>query len=256
MPAPFNLRKFARHMREYFKRTRLSHKQYLLRLAAVARQCGAIVRGFAPDGRITNLPMLVQSLERYAEAIEPWAVAVASRMVEDVSRRDYHAWMQKSEEIGRSLREEIDRTPIGHTMQEMVALQVAEIKSIPLSAADRIYKLANEALTSGRRSADIAREVAASGEVSLTQARMIARTAVATTANTLTEVRARAVGSPGYIWRTSKDSDVRSDHKELEGQFIPWDKPPIVDKRTGYRSHAGCNANCRCYSEPVLPTSI
>ena len=136
-------------MREYFRRVRLAEKQYGLRLVAVARQCGVIVRGFAPDGRIENLPMLIQSLERYADAIEPWAIAVATRMVEDVSRRDYNAWMQKSLEIGRTLREEIDSTPIGHTMQEMVALQVSEIRSIPLTAADRIYKLANEALTSG-----------------------------------------------------------------------------------------------------------
>jgi SPP1 gp7 family putative phage head morphogenesis protein len=254
--AKFDLRGFARRMRERWMRTRFAEKQYAQRLVAVARQCGLIVRGFAPNGRVENIEGLVQMLENYAQIIDPWARAVAGRMLEDVARRDARAWFEKSEEMGLRLREEIQTAPTGHVMQQLMAEQINEIKSIPLGTAKRVYELATESLISGRRAEDIARDVMNSGQVAESTAKMIARSAVSTASSTLTEARARHVGSDSYIWRTSKDSDVRSDHRELEGKVIRWDDPPVVDKRTGYRAHAGCNANCRCYPEPILPATF
>ncbi|MGN5479510.1 phage minor head protein [Cupriavidus basilensis] len=59
-----------------------------------------------------------------------------------------------------------------------------------------------------------------------------------------------SIGSPGYFWRTSGDKDVRDSHRDMEGKFVEWDKPPTLDGMTG---HAGCFPNCRCYPEPALP---
>jgi uncharacterized protein with gpF-like domain len=36
----------------------------------------------------------------------------------------------------------------------------------------------------------------------------------------------------------------------MEGVFVEWDKPPILDNMRG---HAGEFPNCRCYPEPVIP---
>jgi hypothetical protein len=36
----------------------------------------------------------------------------------------------------------------------------------------------------------------------------------------------------------------------MEGEFVPWDKPPNLDNMQG---HAGEFPNCRCYPEPVIP---
>lgn len=57
----------------------------------------------------------------------------------------------------------------------------------------------------------------------------------------------RRRGKPqGYIWVTRQDSRVRSAHRILHGQYIPWSSPPIAGKN-GQRYHAGRSDGCRCF---------
>ena len=58
------------------------------------------------------------------------------------------------------------------------------------------------------------------------------------------------MGSLGYIWRTARDGDTRPSHRAMEGKFVKWDEPQLLDGMTG---HAGEFPNCRCYPEPVIP---
>lgn len=243
-----NMRKLASNLRLHFMRVRNAEKGYLRQLMAVARQVSTIVKGL-PD----KPEVLVDTLERYAEVLDPWARATATRMVSEVERRDANAWNATAVEIGQNLRSQIESTPVGHAMQILISEQVEEIKSIPLEAAHRVFELATQAHTTGRRSSELAEQIYETQDITFGRAKMLARSAVSTASSTLVESRARYVGSPGYFWRTSKDSDVRKDHSELNGTFHTWDNPPIVDKRTGFRSHPGCNANCRCWPQVVLP---
>lgn len=245
--------KATRTLREHFKRVRNAEKAYTRQLVSVARQLGIIVRGFAPTGVVTDLPMLMETLQRYENVLDPWANAVAERMVLDVNLRDKNAWFATAKEINQNLREEIESAPTGLVMRRLIAEQVAEIKSLPRFAATRIYELATEAHISGTRSSQIAAEIAATEDVSVGRAKMIAKSAVSTASTTLVEARALHVGSPGYFWRTSENEDVRKDHKILNGKFFRWDDPPVVDRRSGFRSHPGCNANCMCWPQVVLP---
>lgn len=211
-----------------------------------------LVNGF-PPGDPAVLPTIEQLLRRYAEALTPWAERTAAEMLTEVNRRDEKAWMQNAADMSRALRQEIRTAPTGAAMQALMDEQVALIKSIPLDAAKRVHKLTIEGIEDSTRASEISKAIRASGDVAKSRADLIARTEVARTASTLTEARALSVGSPGYFWRTAGDGDVREDHRELEGQFIPWDQPPIADKRTGRRAHAGCIYGCRCYPEPVIP---
>ncbi len=221
-------------------------------LRKIAFHCGQIVNGF-PPGDVASDAAINELLRRYAEALRPWAVETAARMVEEVNRRDEAAWMAQAKEMSRALRQEIRTASTGATMRLLMAEQVTLIQSIPEEAAQRVHRLTMEGLADSTRASEISKAIQASGEVARSRADLIARTEVSRTASTLTEARALSVGSPGYIWRTSRDSDVRPDHQELEGQFIPWGQPPIADKRTGRRAHAGCIYGCRCYPEPVIP---
>ena len=47
-----------------------------------------------------------------------------------------------------------------------------------------------------------------------------------------------------YIWRTMRDSKVRSEHQEFEGQIFEAGSPPPGD-------HPGEDYGCRCWAEPV-----
>ncbi|WP_344234521.1 phage minor head protein, partial [Cupriavidus gilardii] len=222
---------------------------YRTQLRQVAQQVGALVNGF-PPGDPSATPTIEQLLRRYAEALTPWAEATAAQMLADVNRRDEQAWMSHAKELSRELQQEIRSAPTGATMRTLMAEQVGLIKSIPIEAAERVHRLTIEGLENSTRASEISKAIQASGEVAKSRADLIARTEVARTASALTEARALHVGSPGYFWRTSGDSDVRDSHRKMNGQFVRWDDPPTLDGMTG---HAGQFPNCRCYPEPVIP---
>ncbi|WP_175920376.1 phage head morphogenesis protein [Burkholderia pyrrocinia] len=229
-----------------------AERQYGTQLRKIAHQVGVLANGF-PAGDASFAPTIEDLLRRYAEALAPWAEATAARMIADLNRRDEQMWMKQAADMSRALREEIRGAATGETMRALLAEQVRLIKSIPLDAAERVHRLTLEGMVDSTRAAQISKAIQESGQVAKSRADTIARTEVSRTAATLTEARALDVGSPGYFWRTSGDSDVREDHRELEGKFFTWDKPPIADKRSGARAHPGCIYNCRCWAEVVLP---
>lgn len=216
----------------------------------VAHQVGVLINGF-PPGDPAVVPTMTDVLRRYAEALTPWAEATATRMLADVNRRDEQAWMEQARELSRGLAAEIRTAPTGELMRALLADQVTLIKSLPLDAAQRVHDLTIAGLENSTRAKEIEKEIARSGQVSANRAKLIARTEVARTASVLTQARAEHIGSEGYIWRTSNDSDVRHSHKEMNGRYVRWDTPPRLSD--GTVTHAGQIYNCRCYPEPVIP---
>lgn len=224
-------------------------RTYARALRKIARHVGDIVRAFKPGDPAAE-PIIRRTLEGYADTLNGWAEATAGRMIEAANKQDEAAWRARGNEMARSIREEIERAPTGSVMRELMREQVRLIKSIPLDAAARVNKLTTEGIQNGARASEISAEISRSGEVSKGKANLIARTEVSRTASKLTETRARAVGSDGYVWRTSNDSDVRDSHRKMNGKFVAWNDPPSLDGMTG---HAGCFPNCRCYPEVVVP---
>ena len=231
---------------------RRAESNYNSRLRQVAKQIGAIIKGLAPDGEVKDLTEMKLALGRYADLLRPWARSVANYMLADVARRDYKMWQQNSLDISRAMRSEILNAPTGSAYASLMMDQVELITSMPLEASLRVHELAQEGMIRGTRSAEIKKEILRSGLVSESKARLIARTEVARSAATFTQARATYAGSEGYIWRTSKDSDVRPLHQEMEGKYVEWSKPPKLEASLA-PYHAGCGPNCRCFAEPVLP---
>ena len=197
-----------------------------------------------------SLPELKGMLAAYAEAIKPWAVRTAAKMLKEVDNRDAMMWREVGQAMGREVSREVLSAPTGRAFSALLEAQVGLIQSIPLEAAERVQRLATEGLSGGKRASEIVKELARSGEVAEGRARTIARTETSRAASTFTEARAQHLGSPGYIWMTSEDGDVRESHRQMLGKFVPWGQPPTLDGMTG---HAGCLPNCRCYPKPVLP---
>jgi len=84
------------------------------------------------------------------------------------------------------------------------------------------------------------------------RAALIARDQVGKINASVDEYHQRVIGVRRYRWRTMGDGAVRSEHRKLNGTLQSWDKPPIVDRKTGRRAHPGQDYQCRCYAEPVL----
>lgn len=238
--------------RERLLMARGAEAGYNSRLQQVVRQIDAIIKGYHPDGIIQDRGPLMAALKGYSELIAPWAKSVARFMIADVSNRNARAWREQGDQMSRALRAELAQAPTGMLYGALMDEQVALIKSLPTKAAQRVHELTTQALTTSARADVIAREILQTGKVTAGRARMIARTEVSRTAANLTQARAMYAGSPGYIWRTSKDADVRETHQQQEGKYIPWGNPPKTDKGLA-PYHAGCGPNCRCYPDPVLP---
>jgi SPP1 gp7 family putative phage head morphogenesis protein len=241
--------------KERFLRARRAEVSYQRQLTGVSKQIGTLVRGFAPNGQVTDIAALRSALQRYAEILSPWARAVTAGMHADVSKRDATSWFELGREVGRSIRKEIMQAPTGKAMREAMAFQVRLITSLPMEAAERVHKLTIEALMNSERASEIQKQILRSGEVTASRAATIARTETSRTASLLLESRAKYVGSTHYIWHTSEDADVRPTHRKLDGKIFEWDKPPVTEV-TGERANPGCIWNCRCWAEPILPKEI
>lgn len=235
-------------------RTRTIERWYTTQLLKVARHIGDIITGIAGGDTVDPTlvaPVIDRAMQDYANLISGWARATAVRMVAQVAKQDEEAWMQRARDMASWLKRELRTTPTGLLMDQLLDEQVRLIKSIPLAAAQRVHKLVQEAQISGVRADTVAAEILRTNDVSASKAQLIARTEVARASSKLTEARARRIGSAGYIWRTSKDSDVRHSHQEMEGVYVDWDVPPTLSD--GTTTHAGQIYNCRCFPEPVIP---
>jgi SPP1 gp7 family putative phage head morphogenesis protein len=246
-------RKDSAAQRRSWQRAQRAELQFARALRKVAARCGALTRGsFDPNRPMGSSAKVRRELENYGQTLQKWAKATAERMVQDVSRRDEKFWYDQSKLVGKLLKEEIKSAPTGIAARQRTMEAAALITSLPLEAAQRIEQYAVEYMTRGIRASELAKRVMATGEVTKSRANLIARTETSRTAGLLQEVRAKSVGSTGYIWRTSMDIDVRDRHRKLEGKFFTWDKPPIAGEN-GERAHPGGIYNCRCYAEVILP---
>lgn len=238
--------------KERLNRATAAEQRYGRLLRTIARQVGQLInavlrRDSEATGEVERL------LKDYGTAIAPWARAVARRMLAEVNQRDQYAWARLSKELARGIHREVRQAPTGKVFRELQEEQVGLITSLPIEAADRVHKLAMEGLEQGTRASEIAKKIMETGEITRARATMIARTEVGRTKLNLTRARAEFVGSEGYIWRTSMDSDVRPSHKGMEGKMVAWDAPPTLDNLTG---HAGALPNCRCWPEVIIPEEL
>ena len=239
-----------RKSQQIYLKSRKAEAAYARQLRQVAKQVGSIVRGFVSPKDITNSTQLQNALSKYAELLRPWAVSVATRMVEDVARRDATMWADLGADIGEQLRGEIETTPTGQMFRQSINEQVDLITSLPRQAAERVHKVIIDGMSSGTRAATIAQEVLRTGKVTESRAMLIARTETSRIATELTAARARTANCTHFVWRTANDRDVRESHQKVANKIFEIANPPIVD---GQPLLPGGIYNCRCYMEPILP---
>lgn len=238
----------------YFDKVRRAEIQYGVQLRKIARTVADFIVQY-PIGDRAAVQELTSLLSRYADILRPWARATGQRMIAEVAQRDAQAWFKASKAVGRELRRELQETPLGIQVRQLLEDQVNLITSIPLDAGRRVQELTQEYLSGGKRYKELVPMIQQSGQITINRATLISRTETAKAQSALTQARARYVGAESYAWRTVRDLDVRPAHKRLEGKVFRWDDPPIAEEG-GQRHHPGEFPNCRCYAEPVLPAVI
>lgn len=232
-----------------FNKSRRLQAEYERSLRGVAKEVTKLIRGYDPKD-ILSVERLKKALYAYAEIIEPWGRNIVNKLLKDVAAQDARSWRQHTQQMSLALRAEVLNTPLGDVFKKLADDNVNLIKSIPIEAAQRVHGLVNENIFQSARAEEIATKIMETERVTHNRAILIARTEISRASSVLTETRAKKIGSSGYIWRTSGDLIVRKSHKEMNGKFVAWDEPPLLDKMRG---HAGCFPNCRCYIEPEIP---
>lgn len=227
-----------------------TEQRYAAQLRKVAAQCQKIVDRFMVRGEVRDVQGMVTALSRYAATLTPWAKDLAARVIDEVQQGNMRAWTERSQAISKTLRGSVAQSAVGKAAQQLHTEQVTLITSLPLDAAMRAQKYAQEAMAGGARASYAAKLIAKTGEVTASRAMLIARTETAKANATLTQARAEAVGITHYIWRTMQDGDVRDSHAHMEGKVCRFDDPPDVDEGGAY--NPGNIYNCRCFAEPLI----
>ncbi len=230
------------------KHKKSTEMEYARALRKIAKHAAIIVDAFADGHVISNPAAMMDALKRYADIIEPFGKKAAAKMIADTTKSVERTMRTQSKAIAAGLRQYM-ASQSGAKAREMMTLQVGLIKSLPIDAGLRAQSLAMDAVTGGKRPAEVAAMIGQTEQVTASRAMLIARTESARAAAVITEERAKAVGATSYIWRTAGDSDVRKSHAEMEGEVCSYDNPPIVD---GEPLNPGQIYNCRCYAEPIL----
>lgn len=235
-------------------RTGRAEREFVQSLQSVAKHVGNIVSGYELNPDHVLVPVkLLELLKAYSQALRPWAVSTVNRMLGEVDARDRDSWRDLGSAISAQLRKDLRSAKVGGVLRGLLGEQVELIQSLPLEAAQRVHKLTVRALLDSGRAREIAEEIADTGEVTKSRATLIARTEVARTASILTQTRALQAGVTHYRWQTSKDADVRSGHRDMQGKICEFANPPAVNEngRIMYH-HPGQIWNCRCWPEPLV----
>lgn len=137
-------------------------------------------------------------------------------------------------------------------LEDWIDRNVGLIVTIPQSTLDEMKNIARSGFLNGRTTKNIVKDIQSAYNVNKRHARLLARDQISKLNGQLTQAQHRDAGVKEYIWRTCKDSRVRSGHQRLDGKKFRWDDPPAVDSRTGRRCHPGDDYQCRCIALPVF----
>lgn len=188
---------------------------------------------------------------------------LADRMITAVRTDNAKTWRQAarkgtlSRQIRASLKSELQGS-VGIDIRNIVEQNSKLISSVPADLAEQISREALERYLKGERWEDAVQSILSRApELSMSRAKLIARTETSKANSAVTEMRAREIGSNWYFWRSSHDERVRHSHEMMDGVLCCFDHPPDPELFYGGKSsfghyHAGCCPNCRCYEEPVI----
>jgi len=188
-------------------------------------------------GRLSNVEVLRPLVDRLAARVADWQMGELQ--------------VQAEAQLGVNI---FVRQPwLADHLKAFSRDNVALIRSIPETLLPQMESIVQRGIRDGTRVEVLARDVRERFKVSQSRAKLIARDQVGKLHGELNELRQKSVGVTEYDWDTSRDERVRPGHAALRGTRQSWDKPPVVDPRTGRRAHPKRDFQCRCDAIPVFP---
>lgn len=216
------------------------------------------LQGFKKE--INKLPVSIQSAIAQANLInktinENMLAKVATLQIGEDKIKDVKT---KYKSIIKSIDEQIEiSVDLTEAEKEIIAKEYKNnlelyIKNFLDEETKKLRDEVEESVNAGYRAEHLKEIIKERYQVSESKAEFLAKQETSLLTSKYTQIRYKDAGINKYIWSTSGDNRVRHDHKELDGKIISYDDPPIVDKATGRKAHAGEDFGCRCIQVPVI----
>ena len=236
-----------------FQKRIFIEKAYQERLAAIARQIEKIIKTTRPE-------LLIQKLSQYSQSLFGYASNAAHTLIYNLNKQSIEQWQKQGQKINKLLQKELRSKRISELMNVYVDQNISLIRSLPLDAAKKTYKVLMEGHVSGARFESLVDKIQRIGQTTNSRATLIARTETSKISTALTQARSEVLGLNWYVWRTSQDVRVRDSHFGMSRVIINWKEPPAPEQLKNIKSklghyHAGNAPNCRCYAEPLISIS-
>lgn len=141
---------------------------------------------------------------------------------------------------------------LAEQLELFAADNVRLIRKLTTEAAEELRGIIVRGVRTSADLASVQEQIEARIGITGRRAALIARDQVGSLNAELTQLRHTQAGVTAYEWQTAGDERVRPGHRALDGTEQKYDKPPVVDPRTGKRAHPGEDVNCRCIAVPKL----
>lgn len=177
-----------------------------------------------------------RQLDREVGKLEAVAKKAATR-VDDFHRQAFAEQVRNA--VGVKLPARIGGKAVEQVVTGFVRENVDLIKTI---APDYFAQLTKVVAENEHRAETMAKLIAERFDVAQSRANLIARDQIGKLYGQINQARQVAAGVTRFIWRTSGDERVRSEHADLDGESFEWDSPPA-------EGIPGQAINCRCGAE-------
>lgn len=188
----------------------------------------------APDYLIPQLEAITTLLMRFS--IRQWEISVKRTLGIDINRDYYRAMLDT--QMNHWQTEQMQR------INERVNEIITDLRSIledPGTMPDGNAELA--------KTAEKAKNKALQVQASINQ--LAISTIGSIYAANMHQMNLDA-GNDKYKWVTKGDSQVRPDHKTLDGTIQYWSTPPVTNKKTGDKNAPGEDWGCRCIAQLIF----
>lgn len=212
---------------------------------------------FATDANVgTQAKYLLDAMwAKFTEMFGRMAKPIADDVVKGGAKSSSVALKSSLKQMsgGLTIKTDILSGPLKDIVTASISENVSLIKSIPEQYHKNVAGAVYRSITNGNGLQDLVPYLDRYKGVTLRRAKFIAEDQTRKVFNAINKGRMQEIGVGEYEWlHTGGSQHPRKLHQKMSGNIYRFDKPPVIDERTGERGIPGQLPNCRCRMVPVI----
>ena len=250
----------AKYSAELERMVQAMRKEYDSELRGLFKQLGSQIGPdtLAQDASLASQARILFSWlsTKYAKLFASRASTITERMISGASKASQVQLGESLKKISGGLTIKVADMPgdLADRLTASTAENVGLIKSIQAQYHEKISQTVLRSIQAGGNgSQDIFGQIRHIDGVTENRAKLIAIDQTRKVTTAMNVERAASAGIKKFEWlHSGGGADPRRLHLDYDGQIFDYDKPPVIDERTGERGYPGQLPNCRCAMIPVI----